>query len=127
MSSGVSTRGDPQQVRFPTRRFKSIGWTALIQSLRAVRRAGKGANRKVVSDGHGARVEGKGGMGANAEGPSNGARVKGMERSKGNIQQKIAESASKNFIAEHRAAQGEPWGGGFGHFRFTLGSLSGSL
>ena len=52
-----------------------------IQSLRAFRRAGKGAKRKVVSDGRVARVEGKEGMRANGEGPCKGARVKGMERS----------------------------------------------
>ena len=42
---------------------------------------GKGQIEKVVSDGHGARVEGKGGMRAKVEGPCKGARVKGMERS----------------------------------------------
>ena len=44
----------------------------IIQSLRAFRRAGKGAKRKVVSDGRGARVEGKEGMRAKVEGPCNG-------------------------------------------------------
>ena len=99
-----------------------------IQTLRAFRRTGKGAKRKVVSDGHGARVEGKGSMRAKVEGPCKGARVKGVERSYGNIPpQKTAESDSKNFIAEHRAAHGEPWGGGFRHFSFALGSLRGNF
>ena len=54
---------------------------SFIQSLRAFRRAGKGAKRKVASDGHGVRVGGKLGMRAKVEGPCKGARVKGMERS----------------------------------------------
>ena len=62
-------------------RCQLAGICEIIQSLRAFRRAGKGAKRKVVSDGHGARVEGKGGMRAKVEGPCKGARVKGMERS----------------------------------------------
>ena len=62
-------------------RCQLAGICEIIQSLRAFRRAGKGAKRKVVSDGHGARVEGKAALRAKVEGPCKGARVKGMERS----------------------------------------------
>ena len=55
--------------------FVDFGVSACIQTLRAFRRAGKVAKRKVVSVGHGAKVEGKGSMRAEVEGLCKEARV----------------------------------------------------